>query len=295
MSSIRRMSGLLLMASTVALGLSSPSAQTELPATRMVSVEGRMMRVRAAGLERRKAGQPVLVTECGAGATLDTWDPVFADLARVAPVIAYDRRGHGQSEADTQPQTITRDIANLRALLQSLSIAPPYVLVGHSWGGIIVRGYAHSHPTEVVGLVYLDVPDFESTREEKAAVLPVEDRKRALEPPTFPPIPPDTPPGLRAAFEQLMKETRDEYPTARSFRQPLGIPAAVVVTTRADRMEGNGGPIVRLHIKKQAEWALGSTNGLFVLAGHSGHQVHRNDPALVVQMVNHVLKYARSN
>ena len=260
MSSIRTMSGLLLMASTVALGLSSPSAQTELPATRMVSVEGRMMRVRAAGLELRKAGQPVLVTECGAGATLDTWDPVFADLARVSPVIAYDRRGHGQSEADTQPQTINRD-----------------VLVGHSWGGIIVRGYAHSHPTEVVGLVYLDVPDFESTREEKAAALP------------------DTPPGLRAAFEQLMKETRDEYPTARSFRQPLGIPAAVVVTTRADRLEGNGGPIVRLHIKKQAEWALGSTNGLFVLAGHSGHQVHRNDPALVVQMVNHVLKYARSN
>jgi pimeloyl-ACP methyl ester carboxylesterase len=214
MWSSRRMSGLLLMASGIALGFAAPSAQTELPATRMVSVEGRMMRIRAAGLELRKAGQPVLVTEGGAGAT----------------------------------------------------IAPPYVLVGHSWGGIIVRGYAHTHPTEVVGLVYLDVPDFESTRAEKAEVLPAEDRQRALEPPTFPPVPPDTPPGLRAAFEQLMNETRDEYPTARSFRQPPGIPVAVV-TTRADRMEGNGGPIVRLHIKKQAEWALGSTHGLFVLRG----------------------------
>ena len=140
--------------------------------------------------------------------------------------------------------------------------------------------------------VYLDVPDFESTREEKADVLPVEDHPRAFEPPTFPPMPPETPPGLRAALEQLMIETRNEYPTARSFKPPAGIPAAVVVTTRADRLEGNGGPMVRLHIKKQQEWALSSPNGLFVLAGHSGHQVQRNDPALVSQLVSHVLKYA---
>ena len=87
---------------------------------------------------------------------------------------------------------------------------------------------------------------------------------------------------------------RDDYPTSRSLKQPPGVPAAVVVTTRADRLEGNGGPMVRLHIEKQQEWALRSPNGLFVLAGHSGHQVHRNDPALVTDMVRHVLKYARS-
>ena len=277
----------------VAFGLSSLSVQAQLPVTHMVDADGGTMRVRSAGLESRRPDQPILVMEAGAGATLETWDVAFPELARLGPIIAYDRRGHGQSQADTIVPTLKRDIESLHALLTTLAAPPPYVLVGHSWGGVIVRGFAHSYPAEVVGLVYLDVPDFESTREEKAAVLPPEDRRRALEPPTFPPIPPDTPPGLRAAMEQLMIETRNDYPTARAFKQPTGIPAAVVVTTRADRLEGNGGPIVRLHIKKQQEWALSSPNGLFVLAGHSGHQVQRNDPALIAQLVSHVLKHAR--
>jgi pimeloyl-ACP methyl ester carboxylesterase len=293
MSAYRPAGSLTGVAYVTVMTLATLAAQVDLPATRMVSVDGRMMQVRTAEIDSRKAGTPILVLEAGAGATLDTWDQAFADLARLAPVVAYDRRSHGRSEADTVPQTIKRDIENLRALLQSLSLGPPYVLVGHSWGGVLIRGFAHTYPSDVGGLVYLDVPDFESTREEKAAVLPPEDRKRALEPPTFPPIPPDTPPGLRRAFEELMNETRDDYPIARSFKQPPGIPSAVVVTTRAGRLEGNGAPIVRLHIKKQQEWALASPNGLFVLAGHSGHQVQRNDPALVAHLVSHVLKYAR--
>ena len=294
MSCVRKACGLLLLAGGLALGCEWPKAQSALPATRMVKVSGGAMRVRTAGLELRKPGQPVLIAEAGGGATLETWDPVFVDLAGLAPLVAYDRRGHGQSEPDLRPPTLGRDIENLHELLQSLALAPPYVLIGHSWGGIIVRGFGHVHPSEVAGLVCLDVPDFESTRAEKAAVLPTEDRQRALAPPTFPSIPEGTPPGLRAAFEQMANEMRDDYPTARSFKQPPGVPVAVVVTTRADRLEGNGGPMVRLHIEKQQEWALRSPNGLFVLAGHSGHQVHRNDPALVTDMVRHVLKYARS-
>ena len=54
-------------------------------------------------------------------------------------------------------------------------------------------------------------------------------------------------------------------------------------------MRGNGGAIVRLQIARQSEWALTSRDGLFVLAGHTGHQVHRDDPALVVHLVRHVL------
>ena len=78
-------------------------------------------------------------------------------------------------------------------------------------------------------------------------------------------------------FEQLLAEMRDEFPSARPWRQPPGIPVAVAVTTRADRLRGNGGAMVRLQIKHQQEWALSSPNGLFVLAGHTGHQVHRDD------------------
>lgn len=252
------------------------------------------MRVWTAGLEQRQPGQPVIVLEAGSDATVESWKPNFSDLAQLAPVVAYDRRGLGQSAPDTVPPTLKRNVETLHAVLQQLGASPPYVLVGHSLGGVIIRGFSSLYSKETAGLVYLDVPDFEATREERAAALPPEDRKRALEPPDLPAIPADTPPGLRAVFEQLLAEMRDDFPSARGWRQPPGIPVAVVVTTRADRMRGNSGVMVGLQIKHQQEWALSSPNSLFVLAGHTGHQVHRDDPALVLQLVKHVLQRAAS-
>jgi len=160
-------------------------------------------------------------------------------------------------------------------------------------GGVFIRGFASLYPGETAGMVYLDVPDFESTREERAAVLPPEDRKAALAPPVLPEIPPGTPAGLAAVYQQQLNEMRDDFPSARDWKQPPGIPVAVVITTRADRMRGNGGAMVRLQMKRQSEWALGSPNSLVVLAGHTGHQVHRDDPQLVVRLIDHV--YARAS
>src|SRR5687767_7059858 len=110
--------------------------QTADASTQMVAVDSRQMRVRSYGLNRRQAGEAVVVLEAGAGNGLETWDPVFTAIAEVAPVIAYDRRGLGRSEADDQPQTIRRVADSLHALLRTLELQPPYVLVGQSYGGI---------------------------------------------------------------------------------------------------------------------------------------------------------------
>ena len=273
----------------------SANAQPDWPSTRMIRIDGAQMRVATAGLEQRRPGEPVVVLEAGSGADLDTWKPVFVDIARLAAVVAYDRLGLGQSQPDPVTPTLTRNVRTLHAVLKELRIAPPYVLVGHSLGGVIIRGFSSLYPRETAGLVFLDVPDFESTREERAAALPPEDRQAALQPPVLPPIPPETPAGLRAVYEQLLLEMRDDYPSARQWRHPAGIPVAVVITTRADRLRGNGGAMVRLQVRHQSEWALGSANSLFVLAGHTGHQVHRDDPALVVDLIAHVLRYAAPN
>jgi pimeloyl-ACP methyl ester carboxylesterase len=263
-------------------------AQADIASTRMLDLDGVQMRVWTAGLEQRKTGQAIIVLEAGAGADLETWKPILSDVSKIAPVIAYDRRGLGQSGADAAPPTFTRTVQTLRATLQALKVSPPYVLVGHSMGGVFIRGFASMFPTETAGMVYLDVPDFESTREERAAELPAEDRKAALGPPELPAIPPGTTEGLAAVYQQQLNEMRDDYPSARSWKQPPGIPVAVVITTRADRLRGNGGAMVRLQMKHQSQWALGSPNSLFVLAGHTGHQVHRDDPPLVLRLIQHV-------
>lgn len=267
---------------------SASLAQADASSTRMLAVDGVQMRVWTAGIERRKPGEPVIILEAGAGADLETWKPILQDVSRVGPVIAYDRRALGQSEADISTPTFTRTVQTLHAVLRALKVPAPYVLVGHSMGGVFIRGFASMFPGETAGMVYLDVPDFESTREERAAVLPLEDRKAALAPPVLPEIPPGTPPGLAAVYQQQLNEMRDDYPSARNWKQPTGIPVAVVITTRADRMSGNGGAMVRLQMRRQSEWALGSPDSLFVLAGHTGHQVHRDDPQLVVRLIDHV-------
>ena len=97
-------------------------SQTSGPSTRMVTVDGRPMRVRSQGLEQRQPGQAVVVLEAGAGSGLEAWDPVFTAIAELAPVIVYDRRGLGQSEADGQPQTIRHVAASLHALLTALQV-----------------------------------------------------------------------------------------------------------------------------------------------------------------------------
>jgi pimeloyl-ACP methyl ester carboxylesterase len=262
------------------------------PATRLVDVEGRVMRMWAAGVEQRKPGHPVVILEAGAGEGLDTWRPVFDQIAQFAPVLAYDRRGVGQSEPDSVKPTLRRVAQSLHALLQQLGIAPPYVLVGHSWGGLFIRAFFDQFAREVAGLVFLDVTDFETTREEKAAAIPPADGEKVLAPPTLPPIAPETPPGLRAEYEVAGAEMLNDYPEARSLRMPTGVPVAVVVATPPGRLQGLGGAMVRLQIKHQTEWAVTSPKGVFVAASHVGHMVHRDDPALVVRLTEHVLKNA---
>jgi pimeloyl-ACP methyl ester carboxylesterase len=153
------------------LGAHALAQNTELP-TRIVNVAGGDMRVWTDGLQQRQPGTPVVVLESGAGNGLEAWRPVFADIAKRAPVVAYDRRGLGQSAQDRERPTLRRVAASLHALLRQLGAAPPYVLVGHSWGGAFIRAFADAHPGEVAGLVFIDASDLETSRPEKAAVIP---------------------------------------------------------------------------------------------------------------------------
>lgn len=267
------------------------SAQPISTDARTIMVDGLRVRVWTAGLDRRGADRPVIVLEAGSGADLETWRPVFGELAKIGAVIAYDRLGLGQSDADPETPTPTRNAETLRDVLRALA-APPYVLVGHSVGGVIIRGFSHLYPGETAGMVYLDVPDFEATREERAAQLSGDAREHALKPPDLPAIPADTPAKMRPVYEQLLVEMRDDFPSARAWKQPAGIPVGVVVTARADRLRGEGGAMVRLQIKHQMEWTFGSPNSVFTVAGHTGHQVHRDDPALVISIVRHVFDRA---
>ena len=281
-------------ASVIVFGIITPVlAQEPATPTRNVSVNGRAMHVWSDGLERRKPGQPVVILESGAPGTLNAWRPVFGDIGRLAPVLAYDRSGLGKSEFDGERPTVPHVAKNLHALLDTAHISPPYVLVGASWGGVYIRGFASLYPTEVAGLVYLDVSDYERTREELATFLPA----MSSGPPTPPRLPDDLPPGVRAELEQVFEYGSAEFAEIRALRLPSGLPVAVVIggippgPLPPNALTTNVNILRLIQIRHQADWALSSPAGLLLVSSQAGHNVIQDVPALVLQAVKHVLDH----
>lgn len=99
---------------------------------------------------------PAVVFQSGLGDGKSVWQKVINQLPASAPVFAYDRPGYGDSpvaSATRDPCTISRE---LHELLGRAGLAPPYILVGHSLGGLYQYCYARLYPDEVAGLVLLD-------------------------------------------------------------------------------------------------------------------------------------------
>jgi pimeloyl-ACP methyl ester carboxylesterase len=147
-----------------ALLVATPTAQDE----RRVRVNGTLVQARIQGPTDGSAGRPVVVFESGAGTGMSAWSPVLTDVAVFATVVAYDRAGIGGSDADGHAPTPRHVAERLHALLGEVGLKPPYVLVGHSWGGLLIRMYAAMYPTDVGGLVYVDPTDPRSEAQDLA-------------------------------------------------------------------------------------------------------------------------------
>ena len=131
---------------------------------KMAHVNGVNYHVLTKSLEQRKPGQPVLVFENGMGMGLGNWNTITDSLANDAPVFLYDRQGVEKSDKVFQLPTPQKIAANLKLLLKELKIEPPYLLIGHSMGGVYVRAFAGYYPNEVAGLVFVDPADFTETK-----------------------------------------------------------------------------------------------------------------------------------
>jgi pimeloyl-ACP methyl ester carboxylesterase len=134
--------------------------------TEFVSVDGKIMAYESFGLTARKPGDPVLIFESGLGASSRNFQLLFPTLAKNIQGIAYDRNGLGESEADATVKTDGDVVRRLHDLLKQTKIDPPYILVGHSYGGPLIRLFTSLYPNEVTGLVFIDPSDFMLTKEE---------------------------------------------------------------------------------------------------------------------------------
>jgi pimeloyl-ACP methyl ester carboxylesterase len=117
-------------------------------------------------------GSPTVILESGLGSDSLTWANVQPAIAAQTRVCAYDRAGYGWSDPSPHPRSAEVAVGELHTLLDRAGIAPPYILVGHSLGGVYVKLYAWRYPSELAGLVLVDPSD-----ERDISELPLADRE----------------------------------------------------------------------------------------------------------------------
>jgi len=99
---------------------------------------------------------PSVIFESGIGATSQNWARIQESVSEFAHTVSYDRLGLGWSTPAVSERIPSKVVEELRAMLQAAGIVPPYLLVGHSFGGLVVRYFAAEYPDEVVGAVLVD-------------------------------------------------------------------------------------------------------------------------------------------
>jgi pimeloyl-ACP methyl ester carboxylesterase len=129
------------------------SKNTYLPPGQFVDLGGRRIHMLVMGDE---SGKPTVILEAGIGSFSSNWAWVQKELAAMTRVVAYDRAGLGWSDPAPEPQDAQQSAKDLHAGLQKAGIPGPYVVAGHSYGGLVVRAFADLYPQEVAGMVLVD-------------------------------------------------------------------------------------------------------------------------------------------
>jgi pimeloyl-ACP methyl ester carboxylesterase len=249
----------------------------------LVDIGGRSLHIHCVG-----EGTPVVVFDAGLGDDGSTWSRVQPAVGRITRACVYDRAGTGYSSTAPRPHPSRQMVEELHALLGRAGIAGPYVLVGHSLGGLNVRLYASEHPTEVAGVVLVDATtEDQDTR--SWGLLP-SDTLRAFQI------------GLRDNREGLDYETyRASMADLRAARRSLGDVPLIVLTHGKEDPPTPGVPpevaekMTRAWREMQSELPRLSSNSVHVVAENSQHYIHWDASRLVIAAVREVVAAVRTH
>jgi len=267
-------------------------------------------------------GSPTVILESGQANSLAVWSWIQPAVAQTTRVCAYDRAGVGWSEDSPMPRDARQMVVELHTLLQNAAIAPPFVLVGHSFGGLVTHVYAAQYPSEVAGLVWLDVEHPEQwtrTPENHAQyqqilrltqVGPWLARVGLVRLSNYFPLVKELPPPAAAAFKAWVDTTRFMAVNAAEFQAQLDsaaqaqaagalgdIPLFVVTATDHGFPPAVANELEAQWLTMQNELAALSTNSVQqIVAGatHGSLQVAEQDAQVSSAAIRRVVEVART-
>jgi pimeloyl-ACP methyl ester carboxylesterase len=233
------------------------------------------------------SGSPTVLLEAGFGGDSSNWSGVHEALAKTTRTCVYDRAGLGSSVGTPGVHDANDEIRDLERLVGAAKLAPPYVLVGHSYGGLLVRLFAHAHPDQTAGLVLVDSMGPNQTvrhlRVWPRSILPA-DRSRFAAP----------------VIEGV--DLRAGEQAAGRIRSLGDVPLAVVTAGRHQAEFANFPRRLRMTFGRlwttmQDELAALSSDHVHVVALRSDHFVQALDgqPGVVLRAVSAVVGAARTH
>ncbi|MGD6831138.1 alpha/beta fold hydrolase [Sutcliffiella halmapala] len=220
-----------------------------------------------------RTNNPTVIMDAGYGDYSKAWEPIIPDISKATQVLVYDRAGLGKSAKSTKstnPRTSIHMVGELKELLTKLDIKPPYILVGHSFGGVNVRIFAEHFPEDVAGMVLVDT-------------TPEEYRERFL---------PTMSEEFQAAYNQQFTHEGNYDEFMKSLNQLKGCNRKLevpVMVLAAGKKAHYSKESQELWNAMQRELVDISTNGELVMAENSAHYIQNDAPDVVIRAIKRLL------
>ena len=224
-------------------------------------------------------GSPTVILEAGYTASgIDTYGPaILPSIAHATRVCTYDRAGDGVSDLRprwVKPLTGATQARELHRLLAAIHVGGPYVVVGHSYGGMISREFAALYPDQVVGMVLVDA----SSEPE----IPVYDRLHAG-------------PWIDGTVTPAVNQKIDIHATVRQLEHAPSLGSLPLVVITAGILQDRWLKTVpMLEARAQTRLSDLSTNSIHVVDRGVGHMIPTDDPTILVTAVLATVRAARS-
>jgi pimeloyl-ACP methyl ester carboxylesterase len=231
----------------------------------------------------RGRGNPTVVFENGRrgslGSPLEMWGKVQPDVSRFAQTVAYDQAGTGRSAPGPEPHDSLENARELHTALRNARVAPPYILVGHSFGGPFIRVFASLYPAEVSVLVLVDPTQEEFIRWDRARH-----------------------PNDHDITEEDWKVIQASLSEAHASRIPAGIPVVLITGMGPRHLPGwmtasekrDYATDHQMWLKFHTDWLKTVPNGQHLITEESGHGVPFTEPGLIVRVVRQMVAQVRS-
>ena len=240
-------------------------------------------------------GNPTVVFVAGKGRTLDDFITVFKKIKKITHIFAYDRSGLGQSESLNNERTIDTMAYELNELLIQEKIEPPFILVGHSMGGFIIRCFEHMYPKKVAGLIFIDAAcelDFKKGIEIRSELDKVKFRREFDSLSNVP----TRPKGVNDESKYLFDFDKDDYSTngkiVKELKIPNNIPITAFISTQIDDKNPYSKSEQNSRLTYFKSWKNQAPQIKLVETSKSGHCIQCDEPNLIIkgitEMVNQI-------